>query len=91
MGAIKTTNEWGHQIEGNPENNGPWHDAFLNLVLAQLQAVDDESSTIEAFREQMMTGAKKRFSWEAICDQWELMFSELLEEKEQEAAHVVSA
>lgn len=91
MGAIATTNEWGHQIEGNPENNGPWHGRFLNLVLAQLKAVDDESSTIEAYREQMIQGAKNRFSWERICDQWELMFAELLEEKEQEAAHVVSA
>lgn len=63
-GALKTTNQWGTQIEGDPTTQ-PWIEGFVEEVVRSLKG------ELEDQRRQMMREARQRFSIETVVDNWE--------------------
>lgn len=61
MGALKTTNEWGVRLGGDPRSP-TWQEEFID-------------QTVEAIEKEKYEGVLKepwvRFDWERICEQWE--------------------
>lgn len=65
MGALRTTNQWGTIIEGNPQDS-QWQERFIENVVAALQS-DLSTDTMDELQEQ----ARQRFDWHKICERWE--------------------
>ena len=63
MGALPTTNEWGAVLNGNPMD-GNWHQEFIEEVLSAMYRSDSRQMEVKA-------GARARFDWDYICEQWE--------------------
>lgn len=63
-GALKTTNQWGTQIEGDPTTR-PWIECFVEEVVKSL------NGELEDQRRQMMGEARQRFNIETVVDEWE--------------------
>lgn len=63
-GALETTNQWGTQIEGDPETQ-PWIEVFVEKVIESL------SEDWEDRRHQMMEESCQRFKVETAVDNWE--------------------
>lgn len=61
LGALPSTNEWGHLLRGNILD-GAWQERFVTVVSSML-----ELGLLNTRHE----GAVKRFDWQTICDQWE--------------------
>lgn len=65
-GALETTNQYGLQFPGNPEDPG-WQKSYTAAVIAA--ALDQDNLTKEAQKGAKL--ARQRFNWETICDEWE--------------------
>lgn len=63
-GALETTNQWGKQIEGDPETQ-PWIEQFVDEVVWSLR------ENLEDQRHRMMEEARQRFKVETAADNWE--------------------
>lgn len=61
MGALRTTNEWGVRLAGNPASPA-WQEEFVELVV---EAIETEGPLPE------LGGPRKRFDWQRICEEWE--------------------
>lgn len=69
-GAIRSTNEWGVQIPGDP-----FSPVFVQLFTDRLATLlTKERSYLETRRATMMTGARVRFDWNHIAEKWEYLF-----------------
>jgi len=60
-GALPTTNEWGQVLRGNILD-GEWQNRFITVVSSLLELGLSNTSH---------KGAKCRFDWNTICQQWE--------------------
>jgi len=69
-GALRTTNELGIVIPGDPRA-AHWQQAFA-VRLGDL--ITTERSFLEKRRELMIFGAKRRFDWNMIAEKWEKVF-----------------
>lgn len=68
VGALATTNEFGLIVPGNPQDP-TWQRAYVDTVIAT--ALDQDRLTDKAT--EGIKEARKRFDWERICDDWELI------------------
>jgi len=69
-GALRTTNELGIIVPGDPRASH-WQKAFA-VRLGDL--ITTERKFLEKRREIMTFGARKRFDWNVIAEQWEKVF-----------------
>jgi len=69
-GALRTTNELGITIPGDPRMEH-WQKAFA-VRLGDL--ITTERQFLEKRRELMIFGAKRRFDWNIIAEKWERVF-----------------
>lgn len=67
-GALKTTNQWGIQIPGNPSQYGGWAANFVQSVTNLLSLMNDEGKPVG---DAVAARAVKRFDWQVICSEWE--------------------
>lgn len=72
LGALRTTNEFGIQVRGDP-STPVFVAQFVERVVAMLTS---ERTYLEAQRNKMRLAAAKRFSWDRIAEQWEYLFEE---------------
>jgi len=63
IGALKTTNEWGNTITGDPLDS-LWQQAFIEDVIDAMSSENQE-------RSKMQNGSARRFDWNIICEKWE--------------------
>lgn len=72
VGAVKSTNEWGYQLEGNPKD-GNWLTDYSDFVINSL--TEDREKVLESVRAGMMIEAQKRFDWDVIARRWVELFN----------------
>lgn len=72
IGALKTTNEFGVVIPGNPKS-ASWVDAFSNRIVNLLTR---EHEYLESRQASMKFSARRRFDWDTIAERWEELFEE---------------
>jgi glycosyltransferase involved in cell wall biosynthesis len=64
VGAIGSTNQWGHQVEGVPQEPA-FQQEFVERVVETLNNGQWQEATTEA---------RTRFNWQIICEKWEHLF-----------------
>lgn len=79
IGALETTNEFGLQLPGNPQDPA-WQKSYTDLVIAT--ALDQERLSGKAAKGARL--ARERFDWERICDEWEAIINGLETQKNSE-------
>lgn len=62
LGALPTTNQWGHVLTGNIMDS-EWHQRFITVVSSFLELGGQLNTKHE--------GAARRFDWHTICSYWE--------------------
>ena len=72
IGALKSTNQFGVKISGNPQTPR-FVEEFSERVAA---LVTTERQFLEARRASMIVAAKTRFDWHVIAEKWERLFEE---------------
>lgn len=78
-GALKSTNQWGFVLPGDPTTN-EWLVDFTEFVIFSMKDdLADSSYTRNghriALRGEMMEQARARFNWHTIAESWEKIFS----------------
>jgi len=69
-GSLPDVNKWGNVIFGDPQTP-VWGNQFVDTVSSLLG-----SKKALAFRQGLaIENAKKRFSWDTICEKWETLFA----------------
>ena len=71
-GALKSTNEYGIQIPGNPHSPD-----FIQTFAKRIAGlVTQERSFMEMKRDQMASKSRLRFDWQIIAKKWEMLIQE---------------
>ena len=71
-GSLRTTNEFGIFIAGNPTQPN-----FVKEYAGRVAAlVTSERTFMESRRKSMMVAARNRFDWQAVAEKWEHLFYE---------------
>ncbi len=66
IGALQTTNEWGTILQGDAMDPA-WQKMYIDIVIAM--ALDQDR--LKELQLASIKGARQRFDWERICDEWE--------------------
>lgn len=76
IGALQTTNEWGTILPGDAMDPA-WQRKYIDLVIS----IASDQNELKKLQLASIKGARNRFDWARICDEWEQLIEGQNEQK----------